>query len=83
MNKGKRAQNFVAKQEAFIPKNYDKFGLTEDEVLEIKESFLSFKDLAFLSCSSIFFFISLFVLIDISISSLSILYIYICKFNYF
>ena len=39
MNKGKKAQKVVAKQEAFNPKNYEKNGLTEDEVLEIKEAF--------------------------------------------
>ena len=39
MNKGKKAQKVVAKQEAFNPKNYEKNGLTEDEVIEIKEAF--------------------------------------------
>ena len=36
MNKGKKAQKVVAKQEEFNPKNYEKNGLTEDEVMEIK-----------------------------------------------
>ena len=39
MNKGKKAQKVVAKQEEFNPKNYEKNGLTEDEVMEIKEAF--------------------------------------------
>ena len=39
MNKGKKAQKVEIKQEAFDPKNYEKYGLTEDEVLEIKEAF--------------------------------------------
>ena len=39
MNKGKKAQQVISKQEAFNPKNYEKNGLTEDEVLEIKEAF--------------------------------------------
>ena len=39
MNKGKKAQKVATKQEAFNPKNYEKNGLTEDEVLEIKEAF--------------------------------------------
>ena len=36
MNKGKKAQKVAAKQEVFDPKKYEKNGLTEDEVLEIK-----------------------------------------------
>ena len=36
MNKGKKAQKVATKQEAFDPKKYEKNGLTEDEVLEIK-----------------------------------------------
>ena len=39
MNKGKKAQKVSSKQAAFDPKNYEKNGLTEDEVLEIKEAF--------------------------------------------
>ena len=39
MNKGKKAQKVATKQQAFNPKNYEKNGLTEDEVLEIKEAF--------------------------------------------
>ena len=39
MNKGKKAQKVVSKQAEFNPKNYEKNGLTEDEVLEIKEAF--------------------------------------------
>ena len=39
MNKGKKAQKVATKQAAFDPKNYEKNGLTEDEVLEIKEAF--------------------------------------------
>ena len=39
MNKGKKAQKVATKQEAFDPKKYEKNGLTEDEVLEIKEAF--------------------------------------------
>ena len=39
MNKGKKAQKVATKQETFNPKNYEKNGLTEDEVLEIKEAF--------------------------------------------
>ena len=39
MNKGKKAQKVVQKQAEFNPKNYEKNGLTEDEVLEIKEAF--------------------------------------------
>ena len=39
MNKGKKAQKVAAKQEVFDPKKYEKNGLTEDEVLEIKEAF--------------------------------------------
>ena len=39
MNKGKKAQKITTKQEAFNPKNYEKYGLTEDEVIEIKEAF--------------------------------------------
>ena len=37
MNKGKKAQKVVAKQEAFNPKNYEKNGLTEDEVEGLDE----------------------------------------------
>ena len=40
MNKGKKAQKVQAKQEVFDPKKYEKNGLTEDEVLEIKEAFI-------------------------------------------
>ena len=32
MNKGKKAQKVATKQAAFDPKNYEKNGLTEDEV---------------------------------------------------
>ena len=39
MNRGKKAQKVATKQEAFNPKNYEKNGLTEDEVIEIKEAF--------------------------------------------
>ena len=39
MNKGKKAQKVAGKQEVFDPKKYEKNGLTEDEVLEIKEAF--------------------------------------------
>ena len=39
MNKGKKAQKVSTKQAEFNPKNYEKNGLTEDEVLEIKEAF--------------------------------------------
>ena len=39
MNSGKKAQKVATKQEAFNPKNYEKNGLTEDEVIEIKEAF--------------------------------------------
>ena len=39
MNKGKKAQKITTKQETFNPKNYEKYGLTEDEVIEIKEAF--------------------------------------------
>ena len=39
MNKGKKAQKVATKQAEFNPKNYEKNGLTEDEVLEIKEAF--------------------------------------------
>ena len=39
MNRGKKAQKVATKQETFNPKNYEKNGLTEDEVIEIKEAF--------------------------------------------
>ena len=39
MNRGKKAQKVATKQVEFNPKNYEKNGLTEDEVLEIKEAF--------------------------------------------
>ena len=39
MNKGKKAQKVSTKQEEFNPKKYEQNGLTEDEVLEIKEAF--------------------------------------------
>ncbi|MCQ2820641.1 MAG: hypothetical protein MJ252_25525 [archaeon] len=39
MNKGKNVQKVSAKQAEFNPKNYEKNGLTEDEVMEIKEAF--------------------------------------------
>ena len=39
MNRGKKAQKVATKQQEFNPKNYEKNGLTEDEVLEIKEAF--------------------------------------------
>ena len=39
MNRGKKAQKVATKQEAFNPKNYEKNGLSEDEVIEIKEAF--------------------------------------------
>ena len=39
MNKGKKDQKVTTKQKEFNPKNYEKNGLTEDEVLEIKEAF--------------------------------------------
>ena len=43
MNNGNKAKNFVGKQEAFNPKNYEKNGLTQDEVLEIKEAFVLYR----------------------------------------
>ena len=39
MNRGKKAQKVTTKQETFNPKSYVKNGLTEDEVMEIKEAF--------------------------------------------
>ena len=39
MNKGKKAQKVTTKREEFNPKKYEQNGLTEDEVLEIKEAF--------------------------------------------
>ena len=39
MNKGKKAQKVIAKAEEFNVQNYVKNGLTEEEVLEIKEAF--------------------------------------------
>ena len=43
MNKGKKAQKVATKQETFNPKNYEKNGLTEDEVLEIKYIYIKEK----------------------------------------
>ena len=43
MKKGNKAQNFVGKQEAFNPKNFEKNGLTQEEVLEIKEAFVPYR----------------------------------------
>lgn len=42
MNKGKKAKKVEAKQEKFNPKKYEKYGLNEEEVLEIKEAFDQF-----------------------------------------
>ena len=39
MNKGKKSQKVEIKKADFNPKDYEKNGLTEDEVLEIKEAF--------------------------------------------
>ena len=39
MDKGKKDQKVVGKQEAFNPKKYEKNGLTEDDVMDIKEAF--------------------------------------------
>ena len=39
MNKGKKSQKVEIKKAEFNPKDYEKNGLTEDEVLEIKEAF--------------------------------------------
>ena len=39
MNKGKKVQKVEDRQLQFNPKNYTKNGLTEDEVMEIKEAF--------------------------------------------
>ena len=39
MNRNKKAQKVTSKQVEFNPKDYEKNGLTEDEVLEIKEAF--------------------------------------------